>query len=74
MKNKNEAKNYYNLKKSWLKESNGDRKKYSDWNAPIFSAILKKNLPWAGFFVLSGMHPFFRTPIIQAFPTFRNAS
>jgi GrpB-like predicted nucleotidyltransferase (UPF0157 family) len=42
--NKKEAKNYYNLKKAWLKESNGDRKEYSDLKNKYINNILKNNI------------------------------
>jgi len=43
-KNKKEAKNYYNLKKSWLEESNGDRKKYGGLKNKYINKILKNNI------------------------------
>lgn len=43
-KNEKETKNYYNLKKSWLKESNGDRKEYGDLKNKYINKILKNNI------------------------------
>ncbi len=43
-KNKKEAKNYYNLKKFWLKKSNGDRKKYGELKNEYINKILKNNI------------------------------
>jgi len=42
-KNKEEAKNYNNLKIKWLKESNADRKKYKNLKSKYINKILKKN-------------------------------